>query len=171
MKKSDIKISYPVTMNRKIPVISGIVIIFLVIIDLLMTRQILSYSNDTEALLCLFLTVIIGFGIGSWILLRYTRKISQEIRSKSHFINLMYWTVTITQFSLLGILLFVLFSNTMGILSPGFCYQLYCSSIIMGVIAFKFFWWYKLSDIKESDSLVLRYRRDIIGNLDSTRGF
>ena len=108
MKKSDIKISYPVTMNRKITIISGIVIIFLVIIDLLMTRQILSYSNDI-GLIMFFLTVIVGFGIGSWILLRYTGKISQEIRSKSHFINLMYWMLTITQFSLLGILLFVPF--------------------------------------------------------------
>lgn len=146
MKKSDIKISYAFTMNRKIPVISGIVIIFLVIIDLLMTRQILSYSNDT-GLIMFFLTVIIGFGIGSWILLRYTGKISQEIRSKSHFINLMYWMVTITQFSLLGILLFVLFSNTMGILPPMvFAISSIAASIIMGIIAFKFFWWYKLSD-------------------------
>jgi hypothetical protein len=74
-----------------------------------MTRQILGYSNDTGFIM-FFLTVIIGYGVGSWILLRYTGRVSKEVRLRSRFINLMYWMVSIIQFSLLGILLFVLFS-------------------------------------------------------------
>jgi hypothetical protein len=45
--------------------------IFIVIIDLLMTRQILPYTNDMEIIMFI-LTITIGYGIGSWILLRYT---------------------------------------------------------------------------------------------------
>lgn len=90
--------------NRKVSVLVGIAIIFLVIVDLLMTRQILSYNNDMEAIMFI-LTIIIGYGIGSWILLGYAKRVSEEIRAKSRFINLMHWTVTIVQFSLLIILL------------------------------------------------------------------
>jgi hypothetical protein len=68
-----------ITMNRKIPVIVGAVVTFLVIIDLLMTRQILPYNNDSE-LLMFILTIIIGYGIGSWVLLGYTKRVSKEIR-------------------------------------------------------------------------------------------
>jgi hypothetical protein len=134
--------------NRKISVLVGIAIIFLVIVDLLMTRQILSYNNDMEAIMFI-LTIIIGYGIGSWILLGYAKRVSEEIRAKSRFINLMHWTVTIVQFSLLIILLVVLFSNTTGFLSPSvFAISSVVASIIMGVISFKFFSWYKLSNYK-----------------------
>jgi hypothetical protein len=143
-----VKPQRPVSTDRKIPIVTGSVIIFLVIIDLLMTRQILAYSNDT-GLIMFVLTIVVGYGIGSWILLRYTGQVSQEIRSKSRFINLMYWMVLITQFSLLGILLFVLLSNTTGIWPPAvFAISSIAASIIMGIIAFKFFWWYKLIDKK-----------------------
>ena len=80
--------------SRKIPVITGAAIISVIIIDLLMTRQILPYTSDMEVLMFI-LTVVIGYGIGSWILLRYTTQISKEIRAKSLFINLMHWTVII----------------------------------------------------------------------------
>jgi hypothetical protein len=60
------------TMNKKLPVIVAGVVTFLVIIDLLMTRQILPYTNEIEHLMFI-LTVIIGFAIGSWVLLGYTK--------------------------------------------------------------------------------------------------
>jgi hypothetical protein len=134
--------------NKKIPVIVAAVVTFLVIIDLLMTRQILPYTNYTE-LLMFILTVIIGYGIGSWVLLGYAKKVSKEIRAKSSFINSMHWTVMIVQFSLFVILLIVLFSNTTGFLSPlVFAVSSIVATIIMGVISFKFFSWYKLSNNK-----------------------
>jgi hypothetical protein len=142
--------------NRKIPVITGAVIIFLVIIDLLMTRQILPYNNDMEVIVFI-LTVTFGYGIGSFILLQYAGGISKEIRAKSHFINFMHWAVTIIQFSLLGFLLFVLFSelyyglyssNTRFLASSVFAVSSISATLIMGVIAFKFFSWYKSSNKK-----------------------
>ncbi|MFZ0568839.1 MAG: hypothetical protein WBM37_13085 [Nitrososphaeraceae archaeon] len=79
--------------SRKAAVLAGIVIIFLVIIDLLVTRQVLPAYKDIEVILFV-LTVTIGYGIGSWILLGYTKRVSTEIRAKSRFINVMFWTVT-----------------------------------------------------------------------------
>ena len=141
-------ITTSITVNRKIPVIVAAVVTFLVIIDLLMTRQILPYSNDTE-LLMFILTVIIGYGIGSWVLLSYTRMVSKEIRAKPTFINSIHWIVVIVQFCLFIMLLFVLFSNTTGILSPlVFAISSIVATIIMGIISFKFFSWYKLSNNK-----------------------
>ena len=61
--------------SRKAAVLAGIVIIFLVIIDLLVTRQVLPAYKDIEVILFV-LTVTIGYGIGSWILLGYTKRVS-----------------------------------------------------------------------------------------------
>jgi hypothetical protein len=132
--------------SRKIPVIIGLAIIFLAIIALLITRQVLPYNKDIEVTL-FALIVLIGYGLGSWILLGYTKRVSEEIRAKSRFINVMHWTVTVTQFTLLGILLVILISNTkIGFLSSSvFAISSTLATIIMGVIAFKFFSWYKLS--------------------------
>ncbi|CAN5335086.1 hypothetical protein BH18THE2_BH18THE2_08880 [soil metagenome] len=96
--------------SRKAAVIAGILIIFLVSINLLVTRQVLPAYKDIEVIIFV-LTVTIGYGIGSWILLRYTERVIREIRAKSRFIKLMHWTVTVVQYSLLGILLIVLLSN------------------------------------------------------------
>ena len=135
--------------NRKIPVIIGIIIIFIVIIDLLMTRQILPYTNDTETLMFI-LTVFIGYGVGSWLLLGYITQVSQEIRAKSHSINIMHWTVIIIQFSLFFILLSMLFNNSSNrFLSPlVFAVSSVTGSIVLGVITYKLFSWYRLSNFK-----------------------
>src|SRR2546427_1614671 len=134
--------------NRKISVAIAAVVIFLVIIDLLMTRQILPYTNYTEEVMFI-LTIIIGYGIGSWVLLGYTKRVSKEIRAKSSFVNSMHWTVTIIQFSLFAILLFVFFSNTTGFLSPSvFALSSITACVVLGIISFKFFSWYKLSTKK-----------------------
>lgn len=45
--------------SRKASVAVGIAIIFIVIIDLLTTRQILPYNNDTEAVIFI-LTIVLG---------------------------------------------------------------------------------------------------------------
>ena len=139
--------SAPVTVNsRKITVVIGLAIIFLVILDLLVTRQVLPYTTDVETTLFIA-TVVVGYGFGSWILLGYTRKVSEEIRAKSRFINVLHWTVTLTQSTLFGILLIILFSGTKtGFLASSvFAISSALATFIMGVIAFKFFTWYKLS--------------------------
>jgi hypothetical protein len=77
-----LNVRIPFAASRKISVTVGTGVIFLVIIDLLMTRQILPYTNNMEVFMFI-LTVIIAYGIGSWVLLGYTRGISKEIRAKS----------------------------------------------------------------------------------------
>ena len=77
-----LNIRIPIAASRKISVAIGTGVIFLVIIGLLMTRQILPYTNNMEVFMFI-LTVIIAYGIGSWVLLGYTRGISKEIRAKS----------------------------------------------------------------------------------------
>ena len=83
---------------RKIAVATAAVIITLIILDLLMTRQILPYGTASASIveIVLFiLTVIIGYGIGTWAIIGYTGKISKELRTKSRLINGMYLTVLV----------------------------------------------------------------------------
>ena len=134
--------------SRKASVIAGFSIILLVIVDLLMTRQILSYNNDTETIMFI-LTVVIGYGIGSFVLLGFTKRVSEEIRSKSRFHNLTFWAMAIVQFFLLGLLLVVFFTNTTEFLSPlVFAVSSAVASVIMGGISYKFFLWYRLRGYK-----------------------
>jgi hypothetical protein len=143
--------------NRKLAIGAAIVIIVLVIIDLLATRQILYFDNTGQTVVFI-LTVVIAYGIGSWVLLGYTGQISKELRAKSRFINITYWGVTMTQFSLFGILLYIIYNNGVN------CYEYFtfCNSsvyqrtlvfaistiaatFVMGIISFKFFSWFRLS--------------------------
>ncbi|HEY7571930.1 MAG TPA: HAMP domain-containing sensor histidine kinase [Nitrososphaeraceae archaeon] len=143
--------------SRQIPIIAGGVIVVLIILDLLATRQIL-YLNNTSEIVLFILTVIGGYGICSWILLEYTRRITANLRSKSSLTNVMHWAVTIVQFSMFAILLYVLVNNTVN------CYSYFSectnvrpqttsvyvitsigASVIMGIIGFKFFSWYKIN--------------------------
>ena len=77
-----LNVRIPIAASRKISVAVGTGVIFLVIIDLLMTPQILPYTNDIEVFMFI-LTVIIAYGIGSWILLGHTRGISNKNSAKS----------------------------------------------------------------------------------------
>ena len=137
--------------SRKAAVLVGIAIIFLVIIDLLVTRQVLPAYKDIEVILFV-LTVTIGYGIGSWILLGYTKRVSTEIRAKSRFINVMFWTVTVVQFGMFGVLLLVLINNspssTRYLSHSVFAISSILATIIMGIISFKFFSWYKSSEYR-----------------------
>lgn len=139
----------PIMRNRKIPVIIGIIIIFIVIIDLLMTRQVLAYTTDMEILMFI-LTVIIGYGVGSWLLLGYITQVSKEIRAKSRIINIMHWTVIIIQFSLFLIISSMLFNNNSNrFLSPlVFAVSSITGSIVLGVMTYKLISWYRLSRYK-----------------------
>jgi hypothetical protein len=137
--------------SRKAAVLVGTLIILLVIINLLVTRQVLSAYKDIEVTVFV-LTVTFGYGVGSWVLLRYTERVIRDIRAKSRFINLMHLTVTVVQFSLLGILLFVLLSNnptnTRVLSHTVFAVSSILATVIMAGISFKFFSWYKSSQFK-----------------------
>ena len=154
--------------NRKVATGTGFAVIFIVIVDLLMTRQILAYTNFTEFVMFI-LTIVIGYGVGSWVLLGYTEQVSKELRSKSRFIKFSNWVVIISQYSFLAILLFILFSSATGFLSPlVFGVSSVLATIIMGIMTLKFFSWYRLSSNKKNLTLLLYGLASInVGNVDS----
>ncbi len=114
-----------ITGNTRVAIASGIVLTVIVIFGLLMTRQILFFDVNVETLFFV-ITVVVGYGVVSWILLKYTEKITAELRSKSRFIrnNSRYFAV----------LVFAISSAVSG--------------IILGLLTYKFFSWYRLTDKK-----------------------
>lgn len=142
--------------NRKLSIITAAVIVVLIILNLLTTRQIIYLSNAGE--IALFtLTTVFGYGIGSLILLGFTRHITKDLLERSLLMRIMHIMVSVIQFSLFGILLFILYTNITN--CPE--YFTVCSgtehlviafnaiaslttAAIMGIISFKFFTWYKL---------------------------
>ena len=63
--------------GRQIAIITAGIIVVLIILDLLATRQIL-YSDNVSEIILFALTVVVGYGVGSWILLEYTIKFTEE---------------------------------------------------------------------------------------------
>lgn len=142
-----------INVTRRVVIITASVMIVIVILDLLMTRQLLPYNTTSETVMFV-LTVIVGYGIGSWILFVYTTKTSSDLRSKSAFINIMHWATWIIQFSLLGAFLFVVASefyfgvhnhHTRLLTTSIFAISSISASTIMGILGFKFLSWYRLS--------------------------
>jgi nitrogen-specific signal transduction histidine kinase len=140
--------------NRKLSIVIAGIIIILVILDLFTTRQILYLDNASQIVLFV-LTAGIGYGIGSWILLGFTGNITKDLRAKSRLIRGMHNAVILVQFSLLGILLYILYNN----LSHCQAYFSLCNgtepltfslnaaasvtaTIPLGILAWKFFSWY-----------------------------
>src|SRR5918911_3513460 len=140
--------------NRKISIAIAGVIITLVILDLFTTRQILYFNNASQ--IALFaLTAGIGYGIGSWVLLGFTMYITKDLRAKSKLIRTMHIAVILVQFSLLGVLIYILYINLAycqgyfslcnGTESLTFSLNATASTtatVLMGVLALKFFSWY-----------------------------
>lgn len=142
-----------INVTRRVVIITASVMIVIVILDLLMTRQLLPYNTTSETVMFV-LTVIVGYGIGSWILFVYTTKTSSDLRSKSALINIMHWATWIIQFSLLGAFLFVVASefyfgvhnhHTRLLTTSIFAISSISASTIMGILGFKFLSWYRLS--------------------------
>src|SRR5215467_8427059 len=129
------------------------VMLFLIIVSLLLTRQILSFDNVFQMIIFLLIAGV-GYGLASWVLLKYIKQTSNVLRAKSLFIKRLHLFVSIVQYSLLGILLFVIYDNTTN------CYDFfnYCmhsrleatsvnaiaslaSSIVLGLFSYQFFSW------------------------------
>lgn len=147
---------------------TAIAITILIIIDLLATRQILFFDSTWQTIIFI-LTVVIAYGLGSFIFLAYARKIrrAELVEKRSHFMEIMYFGVTIVQFSLLAILISIIVGNSIScpnyvslcmatrplatsinaIASTG-------AGIILGIISFKFFSWFKSSN---KNTMVLLY--------------
>lgn len=142
--------------NRRVAIISGVVLTVIVIFGLLMTRQILFFDVTSETIFFI-ITVVIGYGVVSWILLGHTERITAELRSKSRFIIRIQLAIKVIQYSLFAILLVAIFNqlyfgaynnNSRFFAVSVFAISTAVSGIILGLLAYKFFSWYKLTDKK-----------------------
>lgn len=142
--------------NTRIAIASGIVLTIIVSYGLLMTRQILFFNVSLETLF-FAIAILVGYGLVSWILLKYTEKITSELRSKSRFIRNIQAVMKVIQFSLLGILLIALVNqliygaynnNSRYFTVLVFAISSAVSGIILGLLSYKFFSWYRLTDKK-----------------------
>ena len=106
----DTVLDSPVTV-RKIAISVAGVLVVLAVFALLTTRQIIFFDNNLQTLLFL-LVVILGFGVGSWILLEYTKRTSSALRAKSRSINRIHLIATILQFVLLAIMIILIPYNS-----------------------------------------------------------
>jgi len=142
--------NHSLTFYRKAAIASAIAITIILVVDTLTTRQILPYTNTTGSLLFI-LNIIIAYGIGSWVLIRYVKKVSEVIISSKSFISHLIKFGMITQFILLVLLSiifveFYLFDNSTYTLSSlAFAISTVSASFIMGFTALKFFLWFRTS--------------------------
>jgi hypothetical protein len=146
--------------NRRVAVAVAIVITTLLIVDLLATRQILFFDNTWQTIIFV-LTVVFAYGIGALILLVYARRVRsvELVEKRSHFVNIMYFGVVVVHFSLLAILISILVGNSISCPNHvSFCMSTRPlatsinaiastgAGIILGIISFKFFSWFKSSN-------------------------
>ena len=146
--------------NRRVTVAVAIVITTLLIVDLLATRQILFFDNTWQTIIFV-LTVVFAYGIGALILLVYARRVRsvELVEKRSHFVNIMYFGVVVVHFSLLAILISILVGNSISCPNHvSFCMATRPlatsinaiastgAGIILGIISFKFFSWFKSSN-------------------------
>ena len=162
------RVLFPVTSRKASIVVSAIIIILLSVILFSVRQNILTYDNTSETVFFI-LTVVIAYGIGSWLLFGYVKQTSRTASGGAaaaattttpnttvgttfqtgSLISLLHIAVVMVQFAVLGIMLYVIFDRTSEYLMPyvnaitsGF------GTIILGVFAYKFAKWYRLSNKK-----------------------
>ncbi|WP_161486305.1 sensor histidine kinase [Candidatus Nitrosocosmicus hydrocola] len=135
--------------DNVMPFVSGVLIIIIVIIDLLMTRQLLNYDSVSGNIMFIC-TIIIGYAIGSFILLRFAHKVSKDLRKKSRVSYIMHWSVVAVQGMLLVLLIIMLLFGNPGYNLSRFVFAVssVLATAIMIIITYKFFSWYKASKYK-----------------------
>jgi hypothetical protein len=149
------RVLFPVT-SRKASIAISILIITLLSLILFSVRQnILTYDNTLETVYFI-LTVVIAYGIGSWLLLGYIIQANTSLETKrGPTLKSLHLAVVLTQLSMLSIMLFVIFDRGSEYLMP---YVNAITSvfavIIMIAFAFRILRWYKYSDRR---GLILLY--------------
>jgi len=125
----------------------------LVTIDLLATRQVIPVDSFSEPVIFI-LTVVIGYGIGSWVLFAYTSQITKEIRQKSPLIKWMHLSMWSVQFFLAFLLILVIYTSNTSVLTPSiYTISSLSATCILTIMSVKFFMWY--SSKKESKIILV----------------
>lgn len=141
------RVLFPVG-SRKAAIASTVAIIAILTVLLFSVRQnILTYDNNLETIYFILITVI-GYGIGSWLILGYVNRASMNIQTRRNpFIRVLHFAVVLTQFSLLGVMLFVIFDrNSEYLMSYVNAITSVFAITIMSVFGFKLIKWYKSSN-------------------------
>ncbi len=136
--------------SRKIVLISAMAIIAVIIVDILATRQMVPYDASSGAAI-FALNIIVAYGIGSYIIMRYVGRVSRDVRKGSAFLDAIFKIVVIVQIVLLAILTvmfveFYYYNISVRYLTYSvFAISTIAATVIMGMASFKFFSWYRLS--------------------------
>jgi hypothetical protein len=143
--------NYPISCYKRLLIIISICITFILVIDTLTSRQILPYDNTSGALLSVS-NLVIGYGLGPWIIFSYANRVSKDITSTHSFVKRIIQFAVVSQLLLLVLFTmvfveFYIYENSTRFLSSlAFAISTISASFIMGYIAWKFFLWFKLSN-------------------------
>ncbi len=140
---------FPVTSRKVSIIVSGAIVALLSLLLFSVRQNILTYDNTLETLYFI-LTVVIAWGIGSWFLLGYVKRATTTAGTRRGiFISILHLAMVVTQFSLLVVMLFVIFDRSSEYVMPyvngitsGF------AILIMGAFAFKILKWYRKNNRK-----------------------
>jgi hypothetical protein len=137
--------------DRKIAIVAAMFVIGIIIIDILATRQMLPYDNFS-GLIIFALNIAIAYGIGSYFILRYVKRVSADIRVKSRFLNSLFWLITAVQAFLFVTLIvmaieFYYYQVSVRYMTyTVFATSTIAATTIMGIAAFRFFSWYRAGE-------------------------
>lgn len=138
---------FPVTSRKVSIILSGAIVVLLSLLIFSVRQNILTYDNTLETLYFV-LTVTIAWGIGSWFLLGYVKRATAPYSANAGaFLSILRLAVIVAQFSLLAIMLFVIFDRSSEYLMSYVNGITSCFAIIiMGAIAYKLLKWYGRSN-------------------------
>jgi hypothetical protein len=143
---------FPVASRKASVILSAAIVALLSLVIFSVRQNILTYDNTLETLYFM-LTVAVAWGVGSWFLLGYVKQATTSSGTRrGAFVSSLHLAVVITQFSMLAVMLFVIFDRSSEYMMPyingitsGF------AILIMGAFAFKILRWY----VKYSRKLII----------------
>jgi hypothetical protein len=148
------------TTTRKAAVVSSIAIVVVLVIDLLATRQMFPYDNFSGSVI-FSANIIVAYGIGSYFILRYVAKVSQDLGRNSRFLDFLFKATVLIQTALAALLaaMFIEFyynDNSVRYMTySAFLLSTIAATAIMGVTSFKFFQWYRVLARDKRNYLIL----------------
>jgi hypothetical protein len=130
--------------NRKATIIVSWILVGVLSLDLLSSRQTTLQFDANLETIYFVLTVVIGWGIASWFFLGYTSKSTAHFRKKFKLLSFMHVTVTLIQFSLLIFFLCVMFNRSLEPLTwNANIVTSVVATVILGAFSIKLFSWYR----------------------------
>src|SRR6476659_513358 len=139
--------------KTRLAIIIAAIVTALVTIDLLATRQVIPVDSFSEPIIFI-LTVVIGYGIGSWVFFVYTSQTTKEVRQKSPLIKWIHLSMWAVQFFLAFLLILVICTNNTSVLTSSiYTISSLSATCILTIMSIKFFMWYSAK--KESKIILV----------------